>query len=76
MLQEEAEARAAAAEMQARQLQQRMRQVKTEAQQQTADAQLDGHAATLRLSDLQQSYARSETSQLSQPHALLLAAAQ
>ena len=54
-----AEASAAAAERHARQLQLNLKQAETEMQQQTAGAQLDSHAATLRLSDLQQSYARS-----------------
>ena len=58
-MQEEAEAKAAAAERHARQLQLSLKQAETELQQQGADAQLDGHAATLRLSDLQHLYTRS-----------------
>ena len=58
LLQEEAEAKAAAAERNARQLQLSLKQSETELQQQAADAQLDGHAATLRLSDVQHSYTR------------------
>lgn len=56
--QEEAEASAAAAERQARQLHVELRQVEADMQQHAADAQLGDHAATLRVSDIQHSYSK------------------
>jgi hypothetical protein len=55
-MQEEAEDRAAAAERRSLQALASLKQAGVEAQQAAADAQLDGHSATLRLSMLQQSY--------------------
>ena len=56
--QEEAKASAVAAGRQVRQLQMELRQVEADMQQHAADAQLGDHAATLRLSDIQQSYSK------------------
>lgn len=58
MLQEEAEEKAAAAQREVRQWQLKLRQAEAEMQQRGADMQLQDHAATLRLSELQHSYTR------------------
>ena len=47
-----------AAGRQAQQLQAELRQAEADMQQHAADTQLGDHAATLRLSDIQQSYCK------------------